>query len=95
MIFWSGRSLLRDELPRDWQMCDLQPWDGYAGSNPVPCPRPLEQERYSCDSIRADFILDPFLGTGTTILAGNPAPFRSRLHPTSDTRIGSCKRCSR
>ncbi|MDX2199018.1 MAG: hypothetical protein SF069_08610 [Phycisphaerae bacterium] len=36
VIFWSGRSKLRDELPRDWHVCDLQPWDGYAGDNPVP-----------------------------------------------------------
>jgi len=45
VIFWSGRSLLRDELPRDWHLADLTPWDGYRGGNPVPCPRPLEQVR--------------------------------------------------
>jgi site-specific DNA-methyltransferase (adenine-specific)/modification methylase len=74
VIFWSGRSLLRDELPRDWHVADLRPWDGYRGGNPVPCPRPLEQVRYFCDSIRAQTILDPFMGSGTTgeaaILAG-------------------------
>ncbi len=72
VIFWSGRSLLRDELPRDWHVDDLRPWNGYAGGNPVPCPRP--QVRYFCDSIRAESILDPFMGSGTTgvaaILAG-------------------------
>ncbi|KAA0214972.1 MAG: site-specific DNA-methyltransferase [Cyanobacteria bacterium CYA] len=74
VIFWSGRSLLKDELPRDWHVSNLQPWDGYRGENPVPCPRPLAQVRYFCDSIRADSILDPFMGSGTTgvatILAG-------------------------
>lgn len=74
VIFWSGRSLLRDELPRDWHVTDLRPWDGYLGGNPVPCPRPLEQVRYFCDAVRADSILDPFMGSGTTgvaaILAG-------------------------
>ena len=74
VIFWSGRSRIHDELPRDWHMADLRPWDGYAGGNPVPCPRPLEQVRYICDSIRAESILDPFLGSGTTgvaaVLAG-------------------------
>lgn len=74
VIFWSGRSLLKDELPRDWHVADLQPWDGYRGENPVPCPRPLEQVRYFCDAIRADSILDPFMGSGTTgvaaVLAG-------------------------
>ena len=74
VIFWSGRSLLRDELPRDWHVADLRPWDGYRGGNPVPCPRPLAQVRYFCDAIRAEIILDPFMGSGTTgvaaILAG-------------------------
>lgn len=69
VIFWSGRSLLKDELPRDWQVTDLRPWDGYRGDNPVPCPRPLEQVRYFCDSVRADSILDPFMGSGTTGVA--------------------------
>jgi len=74
IIFWSGNSLLRDELPRDWHVADLTGWDGYTGDNPVPCPRPLQQVRYFCDSIRADSILDPFMGSGTTgvaaVLAG-------------------------
>ncbi|MCB9843700.1 MAG: site-specific DNA-methyltransferase [Phycisphaeraceae bacterium] len=74
VIFWSGRSLLRDELPRDWHIADLRPWDGYRGENPVPCPRPLEQVRYFCDAASGDSILDPFMGSGTTgvaaILAG-------------------------
>ncbi|HKQ49875.1 MAG TPA: site-specific DNA-methyltransferase [Phycisphaerae bacterium] len=69
VIFWSGRSLLRDELPKDWHVADLTPMDGYDPANPVPCPRPLEQVRYVCDSVRADSILDPFLGSGTTGLA--------------------------
>lgn len=74
VIFWSGNSLLRDHLPRDWHMDDLRPWDGYRGDNPVPCPRPLSQVRFFCDSIRADSIVDPFMGSGTTgvaaVLAG-------------------------
>lgn len=74
VIFWSGHSRLRDELPRDWHVTDLRPWDGYRGDNPVPCPRPLEQVRYFCDSVQAHSILDPFMGSGTTgvaaILAG-------------------------
>jgi len=69
VIFWSGRSILRDELPRDWHVADLRPYDGYAGDNPVPCPRPLVQVRYFCESIRADSILDPFMGSGTTGVA--------------------------
>ncbi|MGD9790585.1 MAG: site-specific DNA-methyltransferase [Phycisphaerales bacterium] len=74
VIFWSGRSRLRDELPRDWTVTDLRPWKGYRGENPVPCPRPLEQVRYFCDSIQDDSVLDPFMGSGTTgvaaVLAG-------------------------
>jgi len=74
VIFWSGKSLLKDELPRDWHVADLRPWTGYTGDNPVPCPRPLDQVRYFCDSIPADSIIDPFMGSGTTgvaaVLAG-------------------------
>ncbi|MCC7390172.1 MAG: site-specific DNA-methyltransferase [Phycisphaerales bacterium] len=74
VIFWSGRSLLKDELPRDWHVADLRPWDGYRGDNPVPCPRPLAQVQYFCNSVRGSTILDPFMGSGTTgvaaILAG-------------------------
>lgn len=74
VIFWSGRSLLRDELPRDWHLADLRPYDGYRGDNPVPCPRPLTQVRYFCESIPAESMADPFMGSGTTgvaaILAG-------------------------
>lgn len=69
VIFWSGRSRLRDELPRDWHLTDLRPWDGYMGDNPVPCPRPIEHVRFICDAIRANSILDPFMGSGTTGVA--------------------------
>lgn len=74
VIFWSGRSRIHDELPRDWHVSDLGVYDGYRGGNPVPCPRPLEQVRYFCDSVPAQTILDPFMGSGTTgvatVLAG-------------------------
>lgn len=69
VIFWSGRSRIQDELPRDWNVTDLRPWDGYMGDNPVPCPRPLGQVQYLCDSVQSDSILDPFLGSGTTGVA--------------------------
>ena len=68
-MLWSGRTRVQDELPRDWHVADLRPWDGYRGGNPVPCPRPLAQVRYICDSVRADSILDPFMGSGTTGVA--------------------------
>jgi tRNA G10 N-methylase Trm11 len=74
VIFWSGRSRIHDELARDWDVADLRSWDGYTGGNPVPCPRPLAQARYFCDSVRGGSILDPFMGSGTTgvaaVLAG-------------------------
>ncbi|HEY1684369.1 MAG TPA: site-specific DNA-methyltransferase [Tepidisphaeraceae bacterium] len=105
VIFWSGRSRLYCELPRDWHVADLQPWDGYTGGNPVPCPRPLVQVRYFCDAIRADSILDPFMGSGTTgvaaVLTGkrfvgierDPVYFRyacQRIEKTWDTRGIAC-----
>lgn len=69
VIYFSGHSWLKDELPRDWHVADLGEWDGYNGGNPVTCPRPLQQVRYICESIRARTILDPFMGSGTTAVA--------------------------
>jgi site-specific DNA-methyltransferase (adenine-specific) len=74
VIFWSGRSRLNDELPRDWHVVDLGVPDGYRGDNPVPGPKSVGVARYLCESVRAETILDPFMGSGTTgiaaILAG-------------------------
>lgn len=71
-MFWSGRSHLRGELPRDWSVFHLGPYTDTG--NPVPNPKPLEEVRYFCDSIRGWLILHPFMGSGTTgiaaILAG-------------------------
>jgi len=69
VLFWSGQSRIQRELPRDWHVTDLRPWNGYTGGNPVPCPRPLPQVQYFCDSIQAATILDPFMGSGTTGVA--------------------------
>ncbi len=69
MIFWSDRSLVHHELPTDWHVADLRPYDGYQGDNPVPCPRPLQQVAYFCRSTRARTICDPFMGSGTTGVA--------------------------
>jgi hypothetical protein len=73
IIFWSGRSRLRDELPQDWFVERLSEWDA-TSRNPVPAPKSLGQVRHVCESVRADSIIDPFMGSGTTgvaaILAG-------------------------
>jgi site-specific DNA-methyltransferase (adenine-specific) len=69
ILFWSSRSSIHQELPHDWQVTDLRPYDGYQGDNPVPCPRPLAQVAYICRAIRARTILDPFMGSGTTGVA--------------------------
>jgi hypothetical protein len=69
ILFWSGRTRLCDELPRNWHVADLRPWDDYRGDNPVPCPRPLSQVQYICNAVNAATILDPFLGSGTTGVA--------------------------
>ena len=50
-------------------MADLTEWDGYRGDNPVTCPRPLQQVRYFCESVRGQSILDPFMGSGTAGVA--------------------------
>lgn len=69
IIFWSGRSKLRDDLPKDWLLVDLGQWDGYDRRNPVPAPKPLPPVRYLCTSVHAHSILDPFMGSGTTGVA--------------------------
>lgn len=69
VIFWSGRSYLRQEIPRDWHVAELPPWEETMGDNPVFCPRSLSQVRYFCDSIQGETILDPFMGSGTTGVA--------------------------
>ncbi|MGD9689495.1 MAG: site-specific DNA-methyltransferase [Phycisphaerales bacterium] len=73
IVFWSGRSRLHHELPRNWHVTDLRS-EPYPVASPVPCPKSLMQVRFICDSVQADSILDPFMGSGTTgvaaILAG-------------------------
>jgi site-specific DNA-methyltransferase (adenine-specific) len=69
VIFWSGKSLLCQELARDWFVAELPDWRETLRGCPVPCPRPLEQVRHICQSIKARSILDPFLGSGTTGVA--------------------------
>lgn len=75
VIFWSGRTLLRDELSRDWHVSDLAVGDGYRGGNPVPCPKSVASALFLCTSRRPITILDPFMGSGTTgvaaLAAGN------------------------
>ena len=75
VIFWSGRGRLCNYLPRDWHVADLRPWDDTLNSNPVRCPRPLEQVQWFCEPMSSRRILDPFMGSGTTgvaaLLTGN------------------------
>jgi predicted RNA methylase len=69
VIFFSKRSRIYHELPQDWHIARLAPWNETLAANPVPCPRPLEQVQYFCDSVRATIIADPFMGSGTTGVA--------------------------
>jgi site-specific DNA-methyltransferase (adenine-specific) len=69
IIFWSGKSRIYDELPRDWHVAELPPWTERHKENPLSCPRPLSEVQYIVRSIRAKTIADPFLGSGTTGVA--------------------------
>jgi DNA modification methylase len=69
IIFWSEKTRLWHQVPRDWHFVDLAPYDGYQGDNPVPCPRPLAQVEFICREIKGRTILDPFMGSGTTGVA--------------------------
>lgn len=68
VIFWSGRSRLHEELPRNWHLVDLRA-DGYPTGSPVPSPKAVSQVQYFCSSVQGHTILDPFLGSGTTGVA--------------------------
>jgi site-specific DNA-methyltransferase (adenine-specific) len=65
VIFWSSHSRIYDELPCDWHVAELPPWQSRQSDNPLLCPRPLSQVQYICQSIRASTIADPFMGSGT------------------------------
>jgi hypothetical protein len=69
IIFWSSKSRLWKQVPRDWDVVDLAPYDGYQGGNPVPCPRPVPQVQFICRNMTATTICDPFMGSGTTGVA--------------------------
>jgi hypothetical protein len=69
VIYWAKRGWLRDHLPRDWHVCTMKPWQESMTGCPLPCPRPLEQVRYLADKVQAQYIIDPFLGNGTTDVA--------------------------
>ena len=69
IIFWSRQRWLRDELPRDWHVSKLFEEDDCPAGNPHPCPRPLDQVAYICESISGQTICDPFMGSGTTGVA--------------------------
>ncbi len=65
---------MQDELPRNWHVADLRTSVDFDARNSIPAPKPLASVRFLCDSIRAESILDPFMGSGTTgvatVLAG-------------------------
>ncbi len=69
VIYWSSKGYLRDQIPCDWHVAHLPEWQEALGDCPVPCPRPLDQVRDFCESVRGHTILDPFLGSGTTGVA--------------------------
>lgn len=41
IVFWSGRSLLHQEVPHDWHVDEVDHWNREHRGNPVSCPRPL------------------------------------------------------
>lgn len=101
VVFWSGRSRLEQELPRNWHVADLRPRTHFDPRNPVPAPKPLDSAQYLCGSIRARTILDPFMGSGTTgvatLLAGkryigierDPVYFEYACRRIAETQIVS------
>jgi len=56
-------------IRRDWHLQRLAPFGAGRPRINHPCPRPLQQVLYFASLVQADSILDPFMGSGTTLRA--------------------------
>ena len=70
VIFWGTTSTKSNKSIRDWHIISMPNFGGGRISIQHPCPRPLPQVKYIIEGLpRADTILDPFCGSGTTLVA--------------------------
>lgn len=69
VIFWGASGGKHDESIRDWHVATTPNFGLGRESIAHPCPRPLDQVEYIVGGLRAQSILDPFMGSGTTGVA--------------------------
>jgi site-specific DNA-methyltransferase (adenine-specific) len=71
VVFWGKMAGDPDVTRKDWHLQSLAPFGAGRARIDHPCPRPLDQVRYvvSLASVPGQAILDPFMGSGTTLRA--------------------------
>jgi site-specific DNA-methyltransferase (adenine-specific) len=71
VVFWGQLRGEPSVYRKDWHVQYLAPFGAGRPKINHPCPRPLEQVRYvvTLAADRGDTILDPFMGSGTTLRA--------------------------
>jgi DNA modification methylase len=71
VAFWGKPKRKPDVYRRDYHVQRLAPFGANRPRIDHPCPRPVEQVEYVVDlaTERGDLVLDPFAGSGTTLLA--------------------------
>ena len=71
VVFWGDPATDPSVLRKDFHEQRLAPFGAGRARIEHPCPRPLEQVEVVIDTFtkQSDLILDPFMGSGTTIVA--------------------------
>lgn len=71
VIFWGELKGQPTVYAKDYHEQRLAPFGAHREKNTHPCPRPVEQVAYiiSIATLQGDTILDPFCGSGTTLVA--------------------------
>ena len=69
IIAWGQFKSEPSVYSKDYHVQNLAPFGAGRERINHPCPRPLEQVRYSATIGGGDTILDPFMGSGTTLRA--------------------------
>jgi site-specific DNA-methyltransferase (adenine-specific) len=73
VIFWGNVRGEPSVHRKDWHVQTMAPFGAGRKRIEHPCPRPLEQTRYIVNLASAtdDIVLDPFMGSGTTLVAAH------------------------
>ncbi len=69
IIAWGDFSNEPDTRLKDWHVQTLAPFGAHRPKSEHPCPRPIEQTAYFLNLGGGESVLDPFMGSGTTLRA--------------------------